>query len=189
MAPDPDATDLLLGLREEGITSDPRLDPLIYDEVRRLAQKIMSRERRGHTLQPTALANEAYLRLIDQSRTQPADRRHFLVLAARAMRRILIDHARARKADKRGGGWDRVPLSEGNLLEEGSTQLDILSLEAALEELSQLDARKASIVELRFFAGLSTKEAAECLGVSTGTISEDWQAARAWLGVRLGATG
>ena len=189
MASAPDATDLLLGLREAGVDSDPRLDPLIYDEVRRLAHKIMSKERRGHTLQPTALANEAYVRLIDQSRVQPVDRRHFLVLAARAMRRILIDHARARKTDKRGGDWSRVPLSDGVLFGEGKTPLDILTLESLLEELSRLDARKASIVELRFFAGLTTREVGECIGLSASVVTGEWQAARAWLGARLGATG
>ncbi len=182
-----DATDLLRAMIERGDRSDPRLDPLVYDEVRALAQKLMRRERGSHTLQPTALANEAYLRLIDPERTSPEDRKHFLVLATRAMRRILIDHARARGTSKRGGGWGRVTLSDGPAPNDQAPSIDLLALEEALIELEALDERKAAIVELRFYAGLTTQETASYLGLSAGRVSQEWRVVRAWLGVRVGA--
>lgn len=178
-----EATDLLLAMREKGVTADPRLDPMVYEEVRRLARKLMMSERASHTLQPTALAHEAYARLIDSTRVNPQDRAHFLALAARAMRRILVDHARRRSAKRRGGGVRPVTLVDVGT--DASEDLDILELESALEELEAADERKALIVELRYFAGMSVADVAEALDISKTSIKTDWAAARAWLGARL----
>lgn len=180
-----EATDLFLAMRERGASADPRLDPLVYDEVRRLAHAIMRGERASHTLQPTALANEAYARLIDSARVQPRDRSHFLALAARAMRRILVDHARKRQAAKRGGGWEQVTLAD--VATDARDALDLVALDEALAELGELDERKALIVELRYFAGMSVADVAEALDLSEASIRTDWYTARAWLGARLGA--
>lgn len=180
-----EATDLLLSMRERGASADPRLDPLVYDEVRRLAHMIMKGERASHTLQPTALANEAYTRLIDSARVQPKDRAHFLALAARAMRRILVDHARRRHAAKRGGGWEQVTLADVG--DEARDAVDLIALDDALAELGNLDERKALVVELRYFAGMSVADVAEALDLSEASIRTDWYTARAWLGARLGA--
>ncbi len=180
-----EATDLLLAMRGRGASEDPRLDPLVYEEVRRLAHKIMQSERASHTLQPTALANEAYARLIDSSRVQLKDRSHFLALAARAMRRILVDHARRRGAAKRGGGWEQVTLADVGA--DGENALDLLALDEALAALADLDERKALIVELRYFAGMSVAEVAQALDLSEASIRGDWYVARAWLGARLQA--
>lgn len=178
-----EATDLLLAMRERGASADPRLDPLVYEEVRRLAHAIMRGERASHTLQPTALANEAYTRLIDSERAQPRDRAHFLALAARAMRRILVDHARKRRAAKRGGGWGQVTLAD--IGTDARDAVDLVALDEALAELGALDERKALIVELRFFAGMSVADVAEALDLSEASIRTDWYTARAWLGARL----
>jgi len=179
------ATDLFLAMRERGASEDPRLDPLVYEEVRRLAHKIMKGERASHTLQPTALANEAYARLIDSNRVQIQDRSHFLALAARAMRRILVDHARRRGAAKRGGGWEQVTLADVGV--DPQSALDLLALDEALSALVELDERKALIVELRYFAGMSVADVAEALDLSEASIRGDWYVARAWLGARLQA--
>ena len=183
-----DATDMLLSRGDGGAATDPRLDPLIYEEVRRLAGRIMRGERAHHTLQPTALANEAYMRLIDASRVQARDRNRFLALTAKAMRNILVDHARKRDAAKRGGGWGRVTLAAvrpdtGQTGAEG--ELDLLALDDALSELTEFDPRRASIVELRFFAGMAVKDIAEALDVSEATVRTDWYTARAWLASRI----
>ncbi len=164
--------------------TDPHLDPLVYDEVRRLAHGLMRRERKSHTLQTTALAHEAYARLIDSDRAMPASKAHFLALVARAMRRILVDHARARATSKRGGDWNRVYLedvAEG----AGASRLDLLALDGALTELAAHDERKATIVELRFFAGMSVAEVSEVLARSETRVRTDWYVARAWLKSRL----
>ncbi len=179
-----EATDLLLAMRERGETADPRLDPMVYEEVRRLARKLMLSERASHTLQPTALAHEAYARLIDSTRVNPRDRGHFLALAARAMRRILVDHARRRSAERRGGGKHPVTLVDVGT-DAGGDDLDLLELESALEALEAVDKRKALIVELRYFAGMSVADVAETMDLSKASIKSDWATARAWLGARL----
>ncbi len=178
-------TEIVAGLSSP--TSEPtpaaeELFPLVYDELRKLAGGLMSRERRGHTLQPTALVNEAYLRLVDLSRINWRGRTHFFAAGAKAMQRILIDHARRRGSLKRGAGWQRVTLS--GLGRPGSDELDeetLLSLDRALEKLAGLDARGARVAALRFFGGLSVAEVAEFLGVSKRTVEADWTHARVWL--------
>lgn len=158
--------------------------PLIYEELRRLAASYLRRERPDHTLQPTALVHEAYLRLIDQRHIDWSNRPQFMALAAVMMRRILVNHARDRIAEKRGGRAERVPLTvAGDRL--GTSDLYVLELNEALARLSGHDPRKARIVELKFFAGLSTGEVAEALGISTATVERDWKFARAWLQAAL----
>lgn len=161
--------------------------PLVYEEMRRLAGGYLQNERAGHTLQPTALAHEAYLRLLDQRQVTWQNRAHFMGLAAQAMRRILTDHARRRDAQKRGGGAVHVALED---LEGSGDAPAVLpdplgvsarDLDAALDRLARLDERQARVVELRFFTGLSIEEAAEVLGVSSATVKRDWTLARAWL--------
>lgn len=161
------------------------LVPEVYEELRRLAASYMRQERETHTLQATALANEAYLRLADQTKVHWRGRAQFLAIAARAMRQILVDHARRRDAEKRGGGQARVTLSDTSAT-FGQPALDLLALDEALTTLGALDDRKARVVELRFFAGLTAKEAAEALGASETTVDDDWAFARAWLRSRLG---
>jgi RNA polymerase sigma-70 factor (ECF subfamily) len=177
-------TELLRAMRARGAQTDPHLDPLVYDEVRRLAHGLMRREKSGHTLQTTALAHEAYARLIDSDVALPADKAHFLALVARAMRRILVDHARARQAEKRGGDWQRVVLTD--VVGQGAGQtLDLLALDEALAELGRFDEKKALIVELRFFAGMSVAEVALVLGTGESSVRREWYTARAWLMSRL----
>lgn len=166
-------------------SSISNLLPLIYDELRRIAAAHLARERVNHTLQPTALAHEAYLKLVDQSRAQWNDRAHFLAIAAEAIRRILIDHARLRQAAKRGGG-QRLTLILADDQASSHHDVDLIELEDALERLGQLSARQAKVVELRFFAGLEVTETAEVLGVSPRTVKGDWRIARAWLARELG---
>jgi len=156
------------------------LMPLVYEELHRTAERYMRRERPGHTLQTTALVHEAYVKLIDASRVRWQDRAHFFAVAAQLMRRILVDFARRRRNQKRSGGWQRVTMAE-ELAVGGERPADLVALDEALEDLSQLDPRKAHVVELRFFGGLSLEETAAVLGVSTDTIGRDWSAARAWL--------
>jgi RNA polymerase sigma factor (TIGR02999 family) len=174
-------TELLLAW---GSDSDQRaLDrmlPFVYDELRGLAALYLSRERPGHTLQPTALVHEAYLRLINQRQANWRNRAQFLGLAAGMMRRILVNHARDRAAQKRGGDGERVSLS---LVEapSGRPDVELIALEEALNRLAERDARKARVVELRFFGGLTTEEIAEVLQVSVATVEREWSFARAWL--------
>lgn len=157
-----------------------RLVPLIYDELRQLADRQMRRERGGHTLQPTALVHEAFMKLVIQGDHQFQDRRHFFCAAARAMRQVLVNHALAQKAKKRGGGSKRIPLEESMaMLEERA--VDFVALDDSLNRLSELDEMKGRIVELRFFAGLSVKEIAEMHEVTTRTVERHWRLARAWL--------
>ena len=156
---------------------------LVYPDLRRLAQRYMANEREGHTLQPTALVHEAYCRLVDQDKVGWDARTHFFAVGAQAMRRILVDHARARGRDKRGGGWQPVTLLEDRRGADLS-RLDmeqLLTLNTALDRLAQLDPRQAKILELRFFAGLTMREVAEVLGVSKRTVEGDWTHARVWL--------
>ena len=167
-----------------------RLLELVYPELHRIAERQMRREREGHTLQPTALVHEAYLKLVDQSRVDWRNRAHFLGVAAQAMRRLLVDHARGRDRDKRGGGATLLELDSAageSGLAVPARSVDLLALDQALERLAALDAVQARLVELRFFGGLSIEEAAEALGVSTATAGRDFRSARAFLARELGA--
>jgi RNA polymerase sigma-70 factor (ECF subfamily) len=177
-------TRTLLEMQADGERSDPRLDPLIYEEVRRIAEKLMRGERAAHTLQPTELVHQAWLNLVDSTRVGEASRPVFLGLAARAMRRVLVDHARRRGRAKRGGDWHRVSLS-GVSTDGPEKALDLLALEEALTELEALSERRALIVELRFFAGMSILDIADALGLSKTSVHTDWYTARAWLASRL----
>jgi RNA polymerase sigma factor (TIGR02999 family) len=157
-----------------------QLVPLVEAELRRLARGYMGRERRGHTLQTTALVNEAFIRLTDARRVRWQDRAHFLGIAARLMRRVLVDHARSRAYRKRGGGAQHITLQEG-LVALPEPTLDVVALDRALEVLAEVDARKSKVIELRFFGGLSVEETAEVLHVSTDTVKRDWRLAKLWL--------
>jgi RNA polymerase sigma factor (TIGR02999 family) len=182
----PDVTALLLAWRGGDQTALERLTPLVHAELRRLATHYLRRERAGHTLQPTALVNEAYLRLVNASQLPWQDRRHFFGVSARLMRQILVDAARARGYQKRGGDVLRVTLDPA-LLPAEPRDLDFLALDQALEELATFDARKAEVIELRFFGGLSIEETAATLSVSPETVKRDWRLARSWLRKRLEA--
>jgi len=177
-APSPGAvTELLRAWSDGDDGALERLLPLVEAELRRLARGYMGRERREHTLQTTALVNEAFLRLTDARRVRWQDRAHFLGISARLMRRVLVDHARARGYLKRGGGAQRVTLHEG-LVTSPDPALDVVALDRALEALAKVDARKSQIVELRFFGGLSVEETAEVLHVSPDTVKRDWRLAK-----------
>ena len=175
-----DITELLLAWHGGDQDALASLTPLVYDELHRLAHVYMARERPGHPLQATALVNEAYLRLTDSSRVRWQNRAHFLAVAAQLMRRVLVDFARDRRSQKRGGDWRQVTLDEGLIL-GGEPNVDLIALDEALQRLGALDPRKVQVVEMRFFGGLSLEDAAEVLGVSTDTIGRDWNAAKAWL--------
>jgi RNA polymerase sigma factor (TIGR02999 family) len=166
-------------------TAMDALMPLVHDQLRRLAQSYMRRERAGHTLEPTALVNEAYVRLVDQRDVRWAGRGHFFAIAAKAMRRVLVDHARGHQAAKRGGGGERVTLSSIAADGRGPDDLDVLWLHEALEKLAALDSRQARVVELRYFSGLTVEEVAEALHISPATVKREWATARCWLAVRL----
>jgi len=157
-----------------------RLTPLVDAELRRLARIYMSRERKEHTLQPTALVNELFVRLISDADIRWSDRAHFFGIAARLMRRVLVDHARARGYQKRGGGVTRVTL-DGQDIAAPDNPIDVIALNRALEGLAAVDERKCRVVEMRFFAGLSVEETATALDVSTDTIKRDWRIAKLWL--------
>ena len=157
-----------------------QLTPLVEAELRRLARGYMRRERPGHTLQTTALVNEAFVRLTDARSVRWQDRAHFLAISARLMRRVLVDHARSRGYRKRGGGAERVTLDEMHVVAAGP-EVDLVALDRALQALTEVDARKGKVVELRFFGGLSVEETAEVLGVSPDTVKRDWRLARLWL--------
>ena len=173
-------TELLLAWRQGDEAARDALAPLVYHELRRLGRRHMGGEQPDHTLQPTALANEAWLRLIDVDRVQWQDRAHFFAVASRMMRRVLVDAARARRSRKRGGGAPDITLdSRVNL---GIRQnVDVIALDDALAGLERFDPRKCQVVELRFFGGLSGDETAEALGVSPATVARDWTFARTWL--------
>jgi RNA polymerase sigma factor (TIGR02999 family) len=177
------------GLTRRRVTAED-LMPLVYEELRRLARSYMARERREHTLQPTALVHEAYLQLVDQSRVNWQGRSHFRAVGARVMRRILIDHARRRGGLKRGGDRQRVTLGEA-ILRPPDSDVDLpelLAVNEALDKLAGLDERQARVVELRFFGGLTTAEIAEALGVSERTVQGDWAHGQAWLKRELSRT-
>ena len=158
-----------------------KLTPLVYAELRRIARRQMSRERDGHTLQATALVNEAFIRLSGQEDVSWQDRAHFYAVCAQVMRHILIDHARANARDKRGGGAIHVSLDEAAMLAGGQQATDFLALEEALRALEAFDPQKGRIVELRYFAGLGIEETAEVLRISPTTVRREWRRAKAWL--------
>lgn len=187
MATDQDVTGLLLRASEGDRDSVDALLPLVYDELRRLAEHHLQSERPDHTLQATALVHEAYLRLIDQTRVQWRNRAHFFAVAAQAIRRILVDHARMKQRAKRGGGWQRIELDDQSPVDAEPT-VDLISLDTALTALADKHPDKAHVVEMRFFGGLSSEETAQVLGVSTRTVERRWQYARAWLYRAMGDT-
>ena len=163
-----------------------KLMPLVYSELRRLASNYLRRERAEHTLQPTALVNEAYLKLIDQRNAKWQNRAHFFGISAQLMRRILVDHARQHQAVKRGGSsQQRVSITTVEKLAK-EPEVDLLALNEALEELARMDPQQGRIVELKFFAGLQIEEIAEVLGIGHATVERDWKMARAWLRRQLG---
>jgi RNA polymerase sigma factor (TIGR02999 family) len=157
-----------------------RLTPLVYHELRRIARRYMARERQGHTLQATALVNEAYLRLVDAKVVDWRDRAHFFAISARTMRRILVDSARARRYQKRGGAQEPISLDE-SLIIQGRPGADLVAVDDALNALAAMDPRRSRVVELRFFGGLTVEETAEVLEVSPETVMRDWKLAKAWL--------
>ena len=173
-------TQLLLAWEEGDQSALASLTPLVYDELHRLARFYMSKERPGHTLQATALVNEAYVKLVDSGRVQWRNRAHFMAVAAQLMRRILVDFSRNRGSLKRGGDCQEVGLDDGILLTDAPAS-DLVALDEALLNLAKIDPRKAQVVEMRFFGGLSVEETAEVLGVSNITVMRDWNAAKAWL--------
>jgi RNA polymerase sigma factor (TIGR02999 family) len=176
----PRPTDLLLAWGRGETSAFDRLVPLVHEELRRLAQWHMAGERRDHTLQASALVNEAYLRLIDLKQMKWQDRAHFFAMSARVMRRILVDFARAKRNEKRGGGAPRVTLDEA-LLPPIETSHDLMALDDALHALAAVHPRKSNVVELRYFGGLSLEETAATLHVSIDTVKRDWRFARLWL--------
>jgi RNA polymerase sigma factor (TIGR02999 family) len=173
-------TELLLAWGEGDHAALEQLIPLVHAELRRIARRYMAGERRGHTLQPTALVNEVYLRLVDLERVRWQNRAHFLAVAARLMRRVLIDFARSRGYQKRGGDVERIVLDEALLVDVGRGH-DLLALDEALDELARIDSRKSQIVVMRFFGGLSVEEVATVLSVSAATVTRDWKLAKSWL--------
>ncbi|MCA9285240.1 MAG: sigma-70 family RNA polymerase sigma factor [Phycisphaerales bacterium] len=182
--PPHDATAILMDLSAGQAQAADRLLPLVYDELRALASAMMRSERRDHTLEPTALVHEAYMRLVDGSRIEWKGRAHFMAVAAGAIRHVLIDHARRTRAAKRGGGFARVTLSEAAQLGD-SLDIDLLDLHDALERLAALNPRQSRIVELRFFGGLTNEEVAAVTSLARSTVAEEWAFARAWLSRQL----
>lgn len=178
-------TDLLVCWSNGDSAALERLVPLVERELHRLAHLYMRRENAGHTLQTTALINETFLRLVDQSRVRWQNRAHFFGIAAQTMRRILLNHARDRKRGKRGGGAYKVSLSEAEQMSEEKS-VELLALDEALQRLALIDERKSRVVELRYFGGLSVKETAEVLRVSLVTVARDWDMAKAWLAREIG---
>ncbi len=177
----PDLTQILADASgERSADMAKKLMPLVYDELRALAERYLHSERRGHTLQPTALVHEAFMRLVDQNRVDWKGRTHFYAVGAEAMRRILIDQARARGRGKRGGEWQRVVLDEAETPQD-LRDIDLVALHDALETLAALDEQQARIVELRFFGGLTVEEVSHVLGVSKRKVEGDWTHAKAWL--------
>lgn len=179
-APSSEVTELLVRWRGGDREALDALLPLVYDELRRIARHYLQSERSGHTLQSTALVNEAYVRMVAQDFPEWQSRAHFFAVAAQLMRQILVDYARSHRASKRGGNVYKVTLDEA----EGQpvkTDVDILALDEALKELAEMDPQQSRVVELKFFAGLSIEHTAEVLGVSPSTVKRDWVTARAWL--------
>lgn len=186
--PDSPVTQLLAQIRAGDPGAVERMAPLVYDQLHAIAAAHFRRERPGHTMQPTALVHDAFLRLVDQSRVQWQDRAHFFAVASQTMRRILVDHARAKAAGKRGAGAVRVTADDALAGPGEAIALeDLLAIDEALEDLARLDAQQARVVELRYFGGLTIEETGEALGVSPATVKRDWSVARAWLHRRLSA--
>ena len=173
-------TELLVAWSQGDRQALDRLLPLVEEELHRLAHRYMKREREGHTLQTTALVNEAYLRLIDQREVRWQNRAHFFAIAAEMMRRILIDHARKQAYQKRGGGARDLPLDEAAVL-TNERAAELVALDEALQSLAKIDERKARVIELRYFGGLTVEEVAEVLAVHPDTVTREWRRARAWL--------
>jgi RNA polymerase sigma-70 factor, ECF subfamily len=157
------------------------LMPLVYDELRRIAARAMRKERDAHTLQTTALIHEAYLKLIGQRDAKWQNRSHFFAIAAQAMRRILVDHARERHREKRGGNAENLPIEEAAFVASKEKSVDLIALDEALTRLAKIDERQVRVVELRYFSGLDIDETAEALGISNATVRRDWNVAKAWL--------
>jgi len=178
--PSSEVTELLVRWRSGDREALDSLLPLVYDELRRIAFRSLQNERPGHTLQSTALVNEAYVRMVAQNMPEWQNRAHFLAVAAQLMRQILVDHARTHRASKRRGDASRVSVDEA-LGQALATDVDVVALDDALKELAQMDAQQSRVVELKFFAGLSNEETAEVLKVSPSTVKRDWASARAWL--------
>jgi RNA polymerase sigma-70 factor, ECF subfamily len=175
-----EVSQLLLDWSQGNNAALDELIPVIYQELRRLAHHYMRQERAGHTLQTTALVNEAYLRLVDYKKMRWQGRAHFFAVSAQAMRRILVEHARGRESAKRGGGVQRVSLDETALVSEEKAT-EVIAIDEALRELEAWDLRKSKIVELRFFGGLSIEETAEVMKISPTTVQREWRSAKAWL--------
>jgi RNA polymerase sigma factor (TIGR02999 family) len=178
--PSHEVTELLKDWSAGNNTALARLMPLVYRELRRLARQYLNKERDGHTLQTTDLVHEAYLRMVDQRRVRWENRSHFFGIAAQLMRRILVDHARRHKRAKRGGGLPLVSLDQAAAVSREAT-VDIIAIDEALSRLSEIDERKARIVELRFFGGLEVAETARFLKISVPTVMREWKMAKAWL--------
>jgi RNA polymerase sigma factor (TIGR02999 family) len=157
------------------------LMPLVYDELRRLASRSLRKERPGHTLQTTALIHEAYLKLVNQRDAKWQNRSHFFAIASQAMRRILVDYARERHREKRGGSAENLPIEEAAFVASQEKSVDLVALDEALTRLAKFDERQAKVVELRYFSGLDIDETAEVLGISNATVRRDWNIAKAWL--------
>ena len=161
------------------------LFPYVFNELKRRASAYLRNEREGHTLQTTALVNEAYLKLVDKENIEWEDRNHFIAVAANAMRRILVDYARMKKRDKRGGQYADLPLEEAKHISVNDKSVDLVALDEALNELANFDERQAKIVELKYFGGMTNDETAEVLGISNVTVRRDWNMAKAWLHQQL----
>jgi RNA polymerase sigma factor (TIGR02999 family) len=183
-----DVTRLLQDWSEGNEGAAERLMPLVYDELRRLADAYLRRERSDHTLQPTALVNEAFLKLVDQRRINWQNRHHFYGIAAQMMRRVLVDHAREHAAEKRGGPRRKVSLEEANI-PTGERAAELVALDDALRKLAEVFPRKGKVVELRFFGGFSVEETAGVLGVSDKTVMREWESAKLWLYRELDSEG
>jgi RNA polymerase sigma factor (TIGR02999 family) len=181
-------TQLLVQWKDGDRESLDRLIPLVYQELRTIAQRFLRNEKAGHTLQSTALVHEAYLRLVDQSRTNWQNRAHFFGVAATIIRNILVDHARARQASKRGGPMPALSLDEAIALSPKRDR-ELIAVDDALMNLSRLDPQQSRIVELRFFGGLTIEETAEVLDISVSTVKRDWILAKTWIGRALSNTG
>jgi RNA polymerase sigma factor (TIGR02999 family) len=178
--PPPEVTAILQAWSRGEPSALERLIPLVFEDLRRMAAHLFQRESDGHTLQPTALVSEVYLRLTDQRHIQWQNREQFFAVAAMLMRRILVDHAKRRRATKRGSGVPSVPLDE-TIAAPGLKDFDLVALDEALSRLAQIDPRQSQIVEMRFFMGLSHEEIAEVLGISVTTVKREWKTARLWL--------
>jgi RNA polymerase sigma factor (TIGR02999 family) len=178
-------TDLLIAWSGGHREALDDLMPAVYADLRRLAAGYMQRESDGHPLQPTALVSEAYLRLVDQRRVMWRNRAHFFGVAAGMMRRILVDYARRRRAERRGRDWQRVTLTGLDIASDEPSQIDVLALHESLEQLAAFDSQQARIVELRYFGGLTIDETAEVVGVSEATVAREWTIAKAWLRATL----